>query len=166
MVKNKKILLLLLLKILSQVYDGASVMAGHCGGVQRVLQEREKRNVQCLNHQLHLVVEHALSAEQANNDFLNVCGSLYNFFGKPTVALHYKGEGSKRLVKQRWTGHLATLTAVFNSFRHMISLLQEMGAPKAHKAETRIEASELLREMQEQSFLFTVMMLHRVCIVT
>ena len=30
-------------RILSQVYDGAFVMAGHCGGVQSLLQERENR---------------------------------------------------------------------------------------------------------------------------
>ena len=32
-------------KILSQVYDGASVVAGHCKGVQRLLQERENRKI-------------------------------------------------------------------------------------------------------------------------
>ena len=60
-------------KILSQVYDGAAVMSGKHGGVQRLLQEREGREipyVHCLNHQLHLVVAHALSEEQAVQDFL------------------------------------------------------------------------------------------------
>ncbi|GAA6092116.1 zinc finger MYM-type protein 1-like [Tachysurus ichikawai] len=82
-------------KILSQVYDGAAVMAGKYGLVQRLLQEivgREIPYVHCLNHQLHLVVVHALSAEQAINDFFSICSTLYNFFLKPTVALHYKGE--------------------------------------------------------------------------
>ena len=70
-------------KILSQVYDGASVMVGHCGGVQRLLQERENRTilyVHCQDHQLHLVVTHAMSIEQAINEFLHVSGSLYDFF--------------------------------------------------------------------------------------
>ena len=59
-------------KIISQVYDGASVMAGHCGGVQRLLQRQENTKipyVHCLNHQLHLVVLHAMPMEQATNDF-------------------------------------------------------------------------------------------------
>ena len=75
-------------KILSQINDGASVMAGHCGGVQRLLQERESRRipcVHCLNHHLHLVVVHAMSVEQTINDFLHVCGSLDNFFASPLV---------------------------------------------------------------------------------
>ena len=47
------------IKILSQVYHGASVMTGHCGGVQRLLQKGENRKISyahCLNHQLHFVV--------------------------------------------------------------------------------------------------------------
>ena len=106
-------------KILSQVYDGASVMAEHDEGVERLLQELENRKipyVHCLNHQLHLVVVHAMSVEQAINYFLLVCGSLYNFFRKPTVALHYNGKKLKRLLEQRWANHLATVTAVLNSF--------------------------------------------------
>ena len=60
----------------------------------------------------------------------------------------------KRLLEQRWTGHLATVTAVLNSFQHVASLLREMGTATAHQAETRIETSGLLREVQGQSFLF------------
>ena len=75
-------------KIHSQVYNGAFVMAGHCGGVQCLLQERENRKifyVHCLNHQLHLVVVHANLLEQAINGFLHVCGSLCSFFASPLL---------------------------------------------------------------------------------
>ena len=71
------------------------VMAGHCGGVQRLLQDRENRKisyVHCLNHQLHLVVVHAMSVEPVINVFLHVCGILCNFCRKPTIALHYNDE--------------------------------------------------------------------------
>ena len=59
------------------------------------------------------------------------------FFCKPTVALHYNSEKLKGLLEQRWTGHLATVTAVLNSFQHITSLLQEMSVSRAHKAEIR-----------------------------
>ena len=125
-------------KILCQVCDGASVMAGYCGGVQRLLQERENRKipyVHCLNHQLHFVAMHAISIELAINDFLHVCDSLYNFFRKPTGALHYNGKKLKRLLEQRWIGHLTTVIVVLNSFQHVTSLLREMCTSRAHKAE-------------------------------
>jgi len=90
--------------ILSQVYDGAAVMSNKHGEVQRLLQEREGREipyVHYLNHQLHLVVVHALSEEQAVQDFFEVCNGLYNFFRKPTIASQYNGEKLKRLLDQR-----------------------------------------------------------------
>ena len=105
-----------------------------------------------------------MSVEQAVNGFLHVCGSLYNFFLKPTVAIHYDCEKLKHLFEQRWTGHLVTVTAVFKFFQHMTSLLQKIGTSTAHKAETRIEASGLLQEVQEQSFLFIAKMHYKACI--
>ena len=69
---------------------------------------------------------------------------VYNFFRKSTVALYYNGGKLKRLLKQKWTGHLATVTAILNSFRHITSLLQEMGTLRAHKPETHIKASGIL----------------------
>ena len=56
--------------ILSQCYDGASVMSGSKGGVQKLLQEKLEKTIpyiHCLNHQLHLVVVHAMKGvPQAN----------------------------------------------------------------------------------------------------
>ena len=98
-------------KIISQVYDGASLMSGKHGGVQKLLQQKLDREipyVHCYNHQLHLVVIHALAVEKAVTDFFSVCNMLYKFCRKPTVAILYKGETLKRLLDQRWTGHFAT----------------------------------------------------------
>lgn len=107
-------------KILSQVYDGASLMLGKHGGVQKLLQDelgREIPYVHCFNHQLHLVVVQAMSAEQPITDFFSMCNLLYKFIRKPTVAVHYKGETLKRLLDQRWTGHLATVQVINKSQR-------------------------------------------------
>ena len=69
-------------KILSQVYDGASVMSRKHGGVQKILQDRLPREtpyIHFFNHQLHLVVINAMSSEGAIKDFFGVCGSLCKF---------------------------------------------------------------------------------------
>ena len=62
--------------------------------------------------------------------------------------------------------HLATVTAVLNSFLHTTSFFQEMGTgtSRKHKAETRIEAPKLLRKVQEQSFLFISKIIYKVFI--
>lgn len=105
-------------KILSQVY-GASLMSVKHGGVPKLLQNKLDRDVpfiHCFNHQLHLVVVHAMSSEAAVQDCLGVCNMLYNFIRKPTVAMLCKGETLKRLLDQRWTGHLAAVKVVVKSF--------------------------------------------------
>ncbi len=111
-------------KILSQVYDGASLVSGKNGGVQKILQDKLGRvitYVHCFNHQLHLVVVHAISTEPAVEDFFNVCNLLYKFIKKPTVAVLYGGQQLKRLLEQRWTGHLQTVKTILNSFQDIVS---------------------------------------------
>lgn len=144
-------------QILSQVYDGASVMAGKNGGVQKLLQEklgREIPYVHCMNHQLHLVVVNTLTAEKAVTDFFDVCCTLYRFFRKPTVSAQYKGERLKRLLEQRWTGHLSTVSAIIKSYEEIISLLSEIDAERRYGAEVRMEAIGLLREISQPAFMF------------
>lgn len=92
-------------KILSQVYNGTSLMSGRHGGVQKLLQNKLDRNIpyiHCFNHQLHLVVVHTMSSEAAVQDFLGVCNMLYNFIREPTVAMLYKGETPKPGPEMDW----------------------------------------------------------------
>lgn len=116
-------------KILSQVYGGASLMSGRHGGVQKLLQNKLDRKIPyiyCFNHQLYPVVIHAMSSEAAVEDFFVVCNMLYNFIRKPTVVTLYKGETLKRLLDQRWTGHLATVKVVVKCFHDISTLLTKV----------------------------------------
>jgi len=63
-------------QILSQCYDGTSLMSQTHGGAQKLPQDRLGReipSIHCFNHQLHLLDIRALSTEEAI-DFSNVCG--------------------------------------------------------------------------------------------
>jgi len=116
-------------KIISQVYDGASLMSGKLGGVQALLQEelgREIPYVHCFNHQLHLVIVHVMSAERAIEDLFSVCNALYKFTRKPTVAAIYQGNTLKRLLEQRWTGHLATVEVILKFFQEIDEVLDHV----------------------------------------
>jgi len=69
-------------KSLSQCYDGASIMSGCKGGVQILLQDKLGRvipYVHCFNHQLHLVVVHAMEAVPQVRNFFLLCEQLYVF---------------------------------------------------------------------------------------
>ena len=64
-------------KTLSQCYDGASVMAGCHGGVQKMPQDRMKTTkpyAHCYNHRLHLVVVSTMSGEAKVLEFFDMRG--------------------------------------------------------------------------------------------
>jgi len=114
--------------ILSQCYDGASVMSGRIGGVQVKLQEQTGRvilyvGLHCFNHQLHLVVVHALEVDPEIRQFFDICGALYKFTRRPIIAEIYDGVKLKRLLDQRWTGHLATVQVIIESLCEIQEML-------------------------------------------
>jgi len=70
-------------RILSQCYDGASVMSGCSGGLQALLQEelgREVPYLHCFNHCLHLVVVDTILIVSNLSNYFDYCKLLYNFF--------------------------------------------------------------------------------------
>ena len=69
-------------RIISQCYDGASVMAGKYGGVQQKLQELlwyKIPYIHCFSHQLHLVIVHVLSSDKQICNYFEIANALYNF---------------------------------------------------------------------------------------
>lgn len=151
--------------ILSQCYDGASVMSGKKGGMQKILQDKVNREVpyvHCFNHQLHLVVDYAMSSEIAREDFYNVCDSLYRFLNKPTMAALYTRETSKRLLDQRWTGNLDTVSVVVKSCDGSVKFLSDMECMRSYNTEVRLEATGLLKVVTHPGFKFTTTMVHRI----
>ncbi|KAJ3590154.1 hypothetical protein NHX12_008108, partial [Muraenolepis orangiensis] len=132
-------------------------MSGRHGGVQRLLQDelgREIPYVHCFNHQLHLVVVHAMSGERAIEDLFNICKVLYKFTRKPTVAAHYQGNTLKRLLEQRLTGHLATVQIILKSFQDIVKLLRHVENSASFPADLRMEAAGLLSRILKPSFKF------------
>jgi len=106
--------------------------------------------------------EAPIAEEQAVQDLFEVCNGLYNFFRKPTIASQYKGEKLKRLLGHRWTGHLATTSTVLNSFQTIVALLNQISSTRSNGAEIRMQATGLLREISEQSFLFLTKLIYKV----
>ncbi|KAJ4946440.1 hypothetical protein JOQ06_024107 [Pogonophryne albipinna] len=148
-------------KILSQCYDGASVMSGKRGGIQKEKVEREVPYVHCFNHQLHLVVIHAMSSENTLQVFIDVCDMLYRFLKKPTVSAVYTGQRLKRLLDQRWTGHLGTVSVIVNSYDAVEQFLAEIDS-SGLPTQLRVEAAGLLKAVQEPHFKFTAVMVHKI----
>ena len=143
--------------ILAQCYDGASVMSGKNGGVQRLVSNSVGRTVpyvHCFNHQLHLVVVHVMRDIPQVQQYFGICDALYNFLRRPTVAILYEGETLKRLMDQRWSGHLATTAAILDNYSSVIDVLRACSGSDVVDAVTGIEASGLLKSVANNRFQF------------
>jgi hypothetical protein len=141
-------------RILAQCYDGANVMAGHSGGVQAIVQQRLHRTVpyvHCFNHQLHLVVSRAISCIPAAANFFDVCEQLYNFFRRPNIKSMYDGESLKRVLAQRWEGHLAAAVTLGKSMDDVIAVLEVC---QLTIGEASVIAVGLLKKVSECQFRF------------
>ena len=70
--------------MISQCYDGASVMSGCMGGVQKLISDELKRTVpyvHCFNHRLHLVVVHSMNRVSQVKQFFSICENCMSSFG-------------------------------------------------------------------------------------
>lgn len=150
--------------ILSQCYDGASVMSGQHGGVQKKLQEKLQKQipyVHCFNHQLHLVVVHAIGMQNDVEMFFSVCNSLYNFLRRPKLVKIYDGTKLKRLLEQRWSGHLGTVSTILENHEKIVDALESC-EENGCDAAICIEATGLLKQIRSRKYMFIAYCVHAV----
>ncbi|GAA6079447.1 zinc finger MYM-type protein 1-like [Tachysurus ichikawai] len=144
--------------ILSQCYDGASVMSGVRGVVQALLQKKLSRYVpyiHCYNHQLHLVVVHAMQSEPCAKRFFDLSSSPYKFFQHHHVSEKYDAPHLKRLLEIRWTSHYEVTKCIVENQNHILSILSEMTEDEDAAVDLCTEASGLLCQIRRHHFFET-----------
>jgi len=132
-------------------------MSGCHGGVQKLLQDRLGKvipYVHCFNHQLHLVIVHAMGAVPQARNFFLLCEQLYVFFKRHFVSNIYDGQSLKRLLVQRWTGHLQCALAVKNSRKEIVDALEIVSESDAVSTQVSVEAQGLLAKVSKPEFAF------------
>ena len=74
-----------ILKLRGQGYDGASVMSGAYGGVQRPIKDMCPSSpvpfFHCASHNLNLVINDAVKSIPQNEKFFTILQDVFNFFG-------------------------------------------------------------------------------------
>jgi hypothetical protein len=143
-------------RIISQCYDGARVMAGRRGGVQKKIQEvlnYDVPYVHCFNHQLHLVLAHVMSSEAVIRQYFEIAGALYNFTRRYQIATAYTGDTLKRLLEHRWTGHLAATSIIVNNFMEIQEVLSDASESESMPEDIVTQATGLLGRIRRPEFL-------------
>lgn len=141
--------------IVSQCYDGASVMSRVRGGVQALLQKKLARYIpyiHCYNHQLHLVVVHAMQGEPCAKMFFDLSSSLYNFFRHHYVSEKYDAPCLKRLLEICWSSHYEVTRCIVENEEHLLTILSEMSEEEDATVDLCTQAAGLLIKVKRHNF--------------
>lgn len=145
--------------ILSQCYDGANVMRGCHGGVQRILQDIIGKRIpytHCFNHQLHLIIIKLLEIIDLVRHFFDQQRVIYSFFKKTRVKRVYQGKAVQRLIETRWSGHARANSAFLNSYEQIVETLPKIrpGSEILFDGEEVTLAKGILHTMLSKEFVF------------
>lgn len=148
--------------MVSQSYDGASVMSGEHSGLQariNYLCERTILYIHCFLHRISLVVVEVMKTIDELKNYFQITSSLYAFFKKAAVIECYEGSPLKRLIQTRWSGHFDSVLHINKNYSEITHALAI--ASKSVKLDTddKALAIGLLSQMSDDLFPFINCML-------
>ena len=142
--------------IAAQCYDGANVMSGAHGGMQKLLSDHCKRVIIYIHwfcHRLNLVVKDIISAVPFVADHFSITSEMYDFFKLAEVRALYNGSQLKRLIVTRWSGHLESIEAVDSELIHLLDCSEHCMVLSDVKSENRVRARRLFHQVSDSVFI-------------
>ncbi|KAJ6644402.1 Zinc finger MYM-type protein 1 [Pseudolycoriella hygida] len=147
------------LYILSQCYDGANVMRGDHGGIQRIIQDKLGKvipYVHCFNHRLHLVIIAVIENIEMVRIFFDNIKLIYSFFHRAKIQSLYKGPTILNLVVTRWAGHVRATNVVYENYDEIIETLPQVKSHTSYNfdADDIALSTGILSAMKKPEFVF------------
>ena len=128
-------------RLVSQCYDGASVMPGEHGGLQAFC-KRFIVYIHCFCHKLHLAVVAILeNIDEVSQNFSTV-SALYNFFKKVSIRDLYDGNQLQRLLPTRWSGHREATFRLKDNYGNILQCLL-LAASTTSNTKPKIESTDV-----------------------
>ena len=153
--------------LVSQSFDGASVMSGEYNVLQRLISdfcERFVLYVHCFLHKISPVVVHVMGNISKLKNTLILFPRI--IFSKRLRCYGYEGKALKRLIATRWSGHHDSTNHVNKNYKDIIHDLRLASTNKKLKSENRALAIGLLNQMEgdgeDESFVLVNCMLVQV----
>ena len=154
-----------ILKLRGQGYDGASVISGAYGEVQRLIKEMCPSSpvpfVHCTSHNLNLVINDAVKSIPQNETFFTILQDVFNFFGSSLNRwreLQIESEKDsltlKKLCTTRWSSRI---NAVCDSYTHILKVLTRISLT-SDKISERKTASTLRKDLDSFEFVMFIVM--------
>lgn len=155
------------MRILSQCYDGASVMNGYKSGVAKRLQDALKKiipYVHCFNHRLHLVIIALVKSIPEMREFFDQLQLIYTTLRKPKIKKIHDGTSMKRLIETRWTGHKNAAKCMLSDFASFVETfkLAEKNTSKEIDGEDVAVCIGLLAVITRKKFAFILIVINEI----
>ncbi|XP_078529616.1 zinc finger MYM-type protein 1-like [Lissotriton helveticus] len=151
-------------KLIAQSYDGAAVMSGTSGGVQKKIKDvyPNAHYVHCYAHQLNLIMQQSVTKiSEAKIFFLDV-GGMAAFFSrspKRTEVLHTIV--NRRIPKggpTRWNFHIRTIPLIYQYRVDLEKCFDTIEANQEFDYKSRSEARGFARTLQDREFQFLLVL--------
>ena len=159
--------------LVSQGYDGASVMSGTCTGVQKRVREFAPNAVyiHCYAHVLNLVLVDSVKSVLSASEFFILLEALYVFVSTSKVHVIFKEKQLlihpgkqpvelQQLSDTRWVCRYAAVNAICCSYDSLLLTIEEVA--KSSDARKAIEARGLLHQIKTFSFIVSLVIFDRI----
>ena len=159
--------------IISQGYDGASVMSGQCSGVQRRIRDVAPNAlyVHCYAHTLNLVLVDSVKMVPYATEFFSLLETLYIFVSTTkahVVFMHKQQElhpdkqpiRLQKLSDTRWACRYGAVNAMCRTYDSLLATLEDIGDSSDHMK--AIEAKGLYYQVANFSFIVYLVMFDRI----
>ncbi|XP_057658705.1 zinc finger MYM-type protein 1-like [Diorhabda carinulata] len=148
-------------QLISQSYDGASVMSG----VQKLIKDKFKyaHYIHCYAHQLNLIMSQATSINMNARIFFAELTGITNFFSNSPekVAILDEVVGN-RASTSRWNFKIRTVVNIVYENRDSLILCLEKIQSISRQSDTITKAGALLRLLYDPKFIFWLSVFHRI----
>ena len=153
--------------IVSQGYDGAAVMSGHCSGVQTRIQQLVPKAfyVHCNAHCLNLALVDTVKSVREAAEFFTLLEKLYVFMSTSKAHVIYvkwqhnlnpnkQPQQLQHLSDTRWACRSSAISAVCHTYDSILATLSDIEEGK--DAEKAVEARGLLHLVNSFQFLLSL----------
>ncbi len=155
-------------KLISQAYDGASVMRGATTGVQRKMQDvyPNAHYIHCYAHQLNLIMQQATSHIPKVRIFFSDLGGFASFYSRsPKCTAVLDKVVAHRLPTSssvRWDFHSRAINTVFEHREDLIRCFQTIRDSGDFDPVTVREAGAFAMLLEDQDFKFFLKLFHNI----
>lgn len=153
-------------QLISQSYDGASVMSGVHGGVQKLIKDKFQYAyyIHCYAHQINLIMSQATSINTNVRIFFSDLSDITNFFSNSPQRVSVLDEVVGRRVPNasatRWNFKIRTVNTVYENREALIECMEKIQST-SRQSDTITKAGALLRLLNDPKFVFWLTVFHR-----